>query len=74
VHLEDPGVTSLARSEPATAEEAFAKIGALSALTRADTLAQRLRAAGIDTLSTSAGGLTLGLLDRYFAFKGARRG
>ena len=72
VDLQDPAVIALSRAIPKDGEEAFAKAAAIGFLTRSDTLHQTLRKSGVDVLTTSAAGLSLGLLERYFAHKARR--
>jgi uncharacterized protein (DUF58 family) len=73
VNLEDPGLVGHAAAVPAEVQGAFAKTSAMAMLQANRALGIRLRAKGIDVLSTPASSMAFGMVQRYLAIK-ERRG
>jgi uncharacterized protein (DUF58 family) len=65
VNLEDPELLALARDEPATPAEAFAKVSAVEILLGNRRLARRLRHGGIRVAQAAADALALRVLESY---------
>ena len=65
VNLEDPELASLARTPPATVEEAFAKVSALEILLANRRLARELRRHGVRAATTGADRLAWQALEAY---------
>lgn len=74
INLQDPELVALATAEPATAEDAFAKVAALEILLANRRLGARLRHAGIRVVNTSADRLALEALEAYLAMFQGRGG
>lgn len=67
INLEDPELSALARDEPSTPEDVFAKVAALEILLANRRLGRRLRHAGVRVVQTSADRLALEALEAYLA-------
>lgn len=74
VNLEDPGLWAHGRGVPPDVVGAYAKVSAMRLAHDNQALAGRLRAQGIEVVSSPADGLALAVLQRYLDLKARRRG
>lgn len=74
VNLEDPGLWAHARGVPEDLVGAYAKVSAMRLVHDNQALAGRLRAQGVEVVSSPADGLALAVLQRYLDLKARRRG
>jgi uncharacterized protein (DUF58 family) len=65
VNVEDPGLVALARAMPESVVDAYAKISAMAVEARNEELHVRLRASGVEVVSTPAEGLLTGVLQTW---------
>ena len=73
VDLQDPSLHEIARSVPADAAEAYAKVSAMGLVHANRGLARTLRAHGVDVLSVPASKLAVSLLQHYLDVKARRQ-
>jgi uncharacterized protein (DUF58 family) len=73
VDLQDPSLHEMARSVPADAAEAYAKVSAMGLVHANRGFARTLRAHGVDVLSVPASKLAVSLLQHYLDVKARRQ-
>jgi uncharacterized protein (DUF58 family) len=73
VDLQDPSLHRIARSVPADAPSAYAKVSAMGLVHANGGLARTLRAHGVDVLSVPASKLAVSLLQHYLDVKARRQ-